>query len=331
MAIDDEFPIERTISGRKILYGNRFREGYDVVLAHNDVLEFLEDIPEDSMTLIVTSPPYNIGKAYEQRVEFRQYLEWQKEVITRCIEILRPEGSICWEVGNYVEDGEVFPLDIFFYDIFKSLGLKLRNRIIWHFGHGLHARKRFSGRYEVILWFTKSDQYTFNLDAVRIPQKYPGKRAYKGPNKGKPSGHPLGKNPTDIWQIVLKDWEEEMWNIPNVKCNHPEKTIHPAQFPIELVERLVLALTNEGDAVLDPFAGVGSSIIASVLHNRIGIGVDKKKEYTDIAYERICSALKGKLKIRPLGKPIYHPTGNEKVARPPAEWETASLNKFSDH
>jgi len=331
MAIVDEFPIERTINGRKILYGNRFREGYDAVLAHNNVLEFLKDIPKESMTLIVTSPPYNIGKAYEQRVEFREYLEWQKEVITRCVEILKPEGSICWEVGNYVEDGEVFPLDVFFYDIFKGLGLKLRNRIVWHFEHGLHASKRFSGRYETILWFTKNNEYVFNLDAVRVPQKYPGKRAYKGPNKGKPSGHPLGKNPTDVWQIILEDWEKEIWNIPNVKCNHPEKTIHPAQFPIELVERLVLALTNEGDAVFDPFAGVGSSIIASVLHNRIGIGVDKEREYTDIAFQRICDALRGKLRIRPLGKPIYRPTGNEKVAKPPSEWGTTSLNEFSAH
>jgi adenine-specific DNA-methyltransferase len=179
-----QFPIETTIKGKKILYDKRFKEGFDVFLACNDVLEFLNDIPKNSVTLIVTSPPYNIGKAYEERIEFRRYLEWQKEVIERCVDILRPEGSICWEIGNYVEDGEVFPLDVFFYNIFKNLGLRLRNRIIWHFGHGLHASKRFSGRYEVILWFTKSDEYIFNLDAVRVPQKYPGKRAYKGPKQG---------------------------------------------------------------------------------------------------------------------------------------------------
>ena len=326
--INVQFPIEASVSGKKILYGKWFEEGYDVVLACNDVLEFLRGVPENTATLVVTSPPYNIGKAYEERVEFREYLDWQKKVVEECVRILKPEGSVCWEVGNYVEEGEVFPLDVFFYGIFKGLGLKLRNRIIWHFGHGLHARKRFSGRYEVILWFTKSDHYVFNLDAVRVPQKYPGKRAYKGPNKGKPSGHPLGKNPSDVWEIVLQDWEKEVWEIPNVKCNHPEKTIHPSQFPIELVERLVLALTNEGDMVFDPFVGVGSSIIAAILHGRRGVGVDKEKEYTDIAYKRILDALEGKLKRRPLGRPLYQPTGREKVSRVPPEWQNEALSRW---
>jgi adenine-specific DNA-methyltransferase len=313
-------PVEDTVNNRRIFYGECYKEGYDVVLACNDVLEFLKDVPKNSVTLVVTSPPYNIGKAYEERVEFKEYIRWQEEVARVCVDILRSNGSICWEVGNYVEEGEVFPLDVFFYHVFKKLGLKLRNRIIWHFGHGLHASKRFSGRYETILWFTKSDDYVFNLDAVRVPQKYPGKRAYKGPNKGRPSGHPLGKNPSDVWEVVLQDWEKEKWEIPNVKYNHPEKTIHPSQFPIELVERLVLALTNEGDIVLDPFAGVGSSIVAAILHNRKGVGVDKEKLYTDLAYERIIAALKGTLRRRPLGRPIYEPKGTEKVARIPAEW-----------
>lgn len=149
--------------------------------------------------------------------------------------ILKPQGSICWQVGNYVDNGEIIPLDVILYPIFSRLGLQLRNRIVWHFGHGLHASKRFSGRYEVILWFTKGHDYVFNLDAVRVPQKYPQKKHFKGPKKGELSGNPLGKNPGDIWEI------------PNVKANHVEKTIHPCQFPVELIERLVLALTNEDD------------------------------------------------------------------------------------
>jgi len=321
--------METVVCGKKILYDAQFRQGYDVVLSNNDVLEFLKDVPENTASLIMTSPPYNIGKAYEERVEFQKYLEWQKQVVKRCVEILKPEGSICWEIGNYVEEKEVFPLDVFFYHILKNLGLKLRNRIIWHFEHGLHASQRFSGRYETILWFTKSDNYIFNLDAVRVPQKYMGKRAYKGPNKGIPTSNPLGKNPSDIWEIMLEDWEKEIWDIPNVKCNHPEKTIHGCQFPIELVERLVLALTNENDIVFDPFVGVGSSIIASVLHNRKGIGVDKEKTYTDLAYDRIIKAIEGTLRKRPLGMPVWKPKGNEKVAKPPPEWEMKSLSEFA--
>lgn len=325
------FPTETVISNRKILYNKVFKPGYDVVLGCNDVLDFLkEDAPRPM--LIVTSPPYNIGKPYETRVEFKDYLKWQRKVLEKCIEILHPNGSLCWEVGNYIENGEVFPLDFYFYNIIKKeLGLSLRNRIVWHFGHGLHASKRFSGRYETILWFTKTDDYVFNLDAVRVPQKYPGKRSYKGKDKGQPSCNPKGKNPSDKWRIVLNDWEKELWDIPNVKSNHPEKTTHPSQFPIELVERLILALTNEGDTVFDPFMGVGSSVIAAILHNRKGIGVDKEEEYAEIAFDRVKKALEGTLRKRPLGKPVWKPKGTEKVARFPPEWEKKqkAISEFS--
>ena len=155
---------------------------------------------------------------------------------------------------------------------------------------------------------------------MRIPQKYPGKRYYKGPHRGKPSANPLGKNPGDIWTIVVEDWERLLWNIPNVKSNHPEKTIHPCQFPIELVERLVLALTNPGDIVLDPFMGVGSALIAALLHDRRAIGVDKEEQYVGITQEGINQALHGTLRRRLLGRPIYQPKGSEKVAQIPPEW-----------
>ena len=129
--------------------------------------------------------------------------------------LLHPEGSVCWQVGNHVYRGEVFPLDIILYHLFKDHGLKLRNRIVWQFEHGLHCKKRLSGRHETILWFTKDDTYTFNLDPIRIPQKYPNKKHYKGPKIGQISSNPLGKNPGDVWTI------------PNVKHNHIEKNIAP--------------------------------------------------------------------------------------------------------
>jgi len=315
------FPSKITLKGKNLLYDRIFSEGYDVVLGLNDVTRFVKDIPDKSVMLVVTSPPYNIGKPYEERLEFKKYLAWQRKIIEECVRILDDRGSICWEVGNYIEDKEVFPLDLYFYRILKDIGLKLRNRIIWRIGHGLHARLRFSGRYETILWFTKSDDYFFNLDAVRVRQKYPGKRSYRGPNSGKPSSNPLGKNPSNIWDIVVRDWDLEVWDIPNVKASHREKTIHPCQFPIELVERLVLALTNEDNVVFDPFAGVGSSIVAAILHNRKAVGVEKEKVYTDISFKRILEAINGTLRKRPLGKPVYKPKGNEKVARVPPEWK----------
>lgn len=292
-----------------------------IVLYHGDVVELLDHIPTESVSLIITSPPYNIGKTYESRVAIEHYLESQARVIGKLCALLKKDGSICWQVGNFVEDGEVYPLDIFYYPIFKRYKLFLRNRIIWYFGHGLHASRRFSGRYETLLWFTKSNTYTFNLDAVRVPSKYPGKRHYKGPNKGRPSGNPLGKNPSDIWEMMLEEWEAGLWNIPNVKSNHPEKTMHPCQFPVELVERCVLALTNEDDWVFDPYAGAGSSLIAALKHNRRAIGSEKERAYVDTASERIQAYFNGTLPLRPIGRPVHVPTGNEKVAQSPPEWE----------
>jgi len=262
-----------------------------------------------------------MGKPYEEVLEFQSYIKWQERIIRKLYTKLVRSGSIVWQIGNYVKDKEVFPLDIFFYKIFKEdLKMKLRNRIVWHFGHGLHTRDRFSGRYETALWFTKGDNYTFNLDEVRIRQKYPGKKSYRGPNKGSLSGNPNGKNPSDFWDKFEVEWEDLTWNIPNVKSNHPEKTTHNTQYPIELAERFILALTNEGDVVFDPFAGVGTTMVAASYWNRKGIGVDKEKYYTDIAYQRILAALNGTLKRRPLGKPVYTPE-NSKLANLPEEWK----------
>lgn len=295
-------------------------------IENGDCLKVLKKYEDEKFDLIITSPPYNIGKSYETKTTIEQYLETQEEIIQELIRTLSENGSICWQVGNFVDKGEVYPLDIFYYQIFKKHGLKLRNRIIWHFGHGLHASNRFSGRYETILWFTKSDNYIFNLDDVRVPAKYPGKRHFKGPNKGKLSGNPKGKNPSDIWEIVVKDWENELWNIPNVKSNHPEKTSHPCQYPVELVERCVLALTNKDSWVLDPFNGVGSAVIAALKNERNAIGIDQEKEYCKIAKDRIKELKEGNLKLRPINKPIHKPNKKDKIAQMPKEWQELKLN-----
>ena len=109
----------------------------------------------------------------------------QEKTLIECFRILKKKGSLCWQVGSYFEKSELYPLDIFVYEICRKIGFKLRNRIIWHFEHGLHSNKKFSGRYETIMWFTKSDDYYFDFDDIRVPQKYPGKVGYKGKNKGK--------------------------------------------------------------------------------------------------------------------------------------------------
>lgn len=271
------------------------RPDLDFGLATADNLAFMKRFDSASFRLILTSPPYNIGKSYEKRSSLDDYLEGQRAVIAECVRLLADDGSICWQVGNHVDSGEVFPLDVLLYPIFKSFGLKLRNRIVWHFGHGLHCTKRLSGRHETILWFTKSDDYVFNLDPIRVASKYPGKKHFKGPNAGKLSGNPLGKNPTDVWEI------------PNVKSNHVEKTTHPCQFPVELVERLVVSMTNPGDYVLDPYVGVGSSVIGAMKHGRKGFGCDISAEYVNIARGRVAALQNGKLRTRPMNKPVYDP------------------------
>ncbi len=276
------------------------------VLFLGDCRQLLREIPDESIRLVVTSPPYNIGKSYEKRLDLKTYIDQQTEVIRECVRALHPQGSLCWQTGNYVDRGEIIPLDTILFPVFRDLGLKMRNRIVWHFEHGLHCAKRFSGRYETISWFTKTDEYVFNLDAVRVPQKYPSKKHFKGPKAGQYSCDPRGKNPGDLWMI------------PNVKSNHVEKTIHPCQFPIELIERLVLALTIQGDWVLDPFMGVGSSLAAAIRHGRHGAGSEVLQEYVDIARDRVEMAWKGELRTRPMDRPIYDPAlpgGGQEIPR----------------
>jgi len=289
-----------------ICIGDRYNAENDATVFHGDRLDLLKQIPDGSAELVVTSPPYNIGKSYETVVTLDDYLAAQEATLSECARILSPKGSLCWQVGNHIaKDGEVVPLDIPIHGICKKLKLSMRNRVIWHFEHGLHCTRRFSGRYETIIWFVKTDDYIFNLDPIRVPQKYPGKRNFKGPKAGEPSCNPLGKNPSD------------MWIIPNVKHNHCEKTIHPCQFPIELIERLVLSMTNPGGLVVDPYMGVASALCAAVRNGRRAAGADIVEEYVGVARERIIAASDGTLKIRPMGKPVYQPDPNTKVAQSP--------------
>ena len=280
-----------------------FSEQNDLTLFCGNCVKLLREIPDGAAQLVITSPPYNVGKEYEENLTIEDYLKLQRVVIDECVRITRPGGSICWQVGNHVNGhGQIIPLDLLLHPLFSVYmatdQLRLRNRIVWHFEHGLNCKNRFSGRHETILWYTKGDDYTFNLDAIRIPQKYPGKRAYKGERRGQYSCNPLGKNPGDVWIM------------PNVKSNHVEKTPHPCQFPIEIPERFILALTKDGDLVLDPFIGAGTTAVAAILHRRRAAGADIKKEYLAIARQRITDAVAGRFKRRPYGKPVYQPKPN---------------------
>jgi adenine-specific DNA-methyltransferase len=272
-----------------------------------DCRKLLAAMGADTIDLTVSSPPYCIGKAYEsESTTTADFIKTQKEILPEIVRVTKPGGSICWQTGYHVTNGSAFPLDFAIYDILKDLpGILLRNRIIWSFGHGLNSTTRFSGRHEVVLWFTKGEDYAFNLDSVRVPQKYPGKRHYKGDKKGELSGNPLGKNPGDVWEM------------PNVNANHIEKTDHPCQFPVALAQRFIRALCPKNGIVFDPFMGSASTGVAAEIEKRRFLGAEVFPDYMSVAYARLKNAKLGKVRVRDLDKPIYIPDPNSAVAKRP--------------
>lgn len=279
----------------------------------SDCKKMLASLEDNSVSLIITSPPYCMGKEYENiSDDIDSFIKLNSMVIKESTRILKKGGSLCWQVGFHVKNSAIVPLDCLIYNIVQKINahlsnddkLVLHNRIIWTFGHGLNSEKRLSGRYETIMWFTKGNDYVFNLDPIRVPQKYPGKKYSRGKRIGEFSGNPLGKNPSDVWDI------------PNVKANHVEKTNHPCQFPIVIPQKLIKALTNEHDLVVDPFLGSGTTAIACIIEDRRFIGSELKKEYINISDDRIKRALNGDIDYRPDDPPM-EPNVNQKVAQKP--------------
>jgi adenine-specific DNA-methyltransferase len=241
-----------------------------------------------------------MGKEYETSKSVEDFIAVHEVILPEIVRITREGGSICWQVGYHVSSQTVYPLDYPIFSILtKSPDVTLRNRIVWTFGHGLHANSRFSGRHEMIMWFTKGSDYYFDLDSVRVPQKYPGKRHYKGPHKGELSGNPKGKNPSNVWEI------------PNVKRNHVEKVDHPCQFPVGLAERIVRSLCPIDGIVLDPFMGSASSGVAAVINGRRFLGAEISEEYSRLAHVRLSKAHDGTAPFRPAERPIYIPSSRD--------------------
>jgi adenine-specific DNA-methyltransferase len=269
-------------------------------------MEFIRHIPDESIDVTITSPPYCIGKEYEHARSLDDFIADQKRVLPEIVRITKKGGSICWQVGYYVKRGRMYPLDCAVYSILETIDeIVLRNRIVWTYGHGFHAYNRFSGRHETVMWFTKGDDYIFNLDAVREPQKYPGKRKYSGPNKGEFSGNPKGKNPSDVWAI------------PNVKAKHVEKLRHPCQFPVGLADRLVRALAPKNGLIFDPYMGSGSTGVAAIINGRRFVGAEIKTEYMKIAVDRLKLAYDGTVPYRPAERAIFIPGPGLAVAKRP--------------
>lgn len=288
----------------------------NLALHAGDRLGLLRSLPDGAARLVVSSPPYNVGKSYESALSTKDYVAAQEATLVECVRVLANDGSLCWQVGNGLAGpARVVPIDCLLWPVFERLGLRLRNRIVWTFGHGEHCKLRLSPRYETVLWFTKTDDYVFDVDPIRVPQKYPGKKAFRGPRAGQYVCNPLGKNPGDVWEI------------PNVKSAHPEKTEHPCQFPVELIERLVLALTKPRDLVVDPYCGVGSALVAALKHGRRAAGSDLSRRYVEIARERIEALARGELPMRAMGTPLLDPRDAGAVGRRPVAWDRGASAK----
>ena len=249
-----------------------------------DVLDYLDSLPDECAALVCTSPPYNIGVGYgggqaADRMRHVFYYGWLLQVVSECARILRPGGSLFLQVGSTKDDeGRLVPIDTMLFDPLLRTGLTFQSRVVWRIQHGLTPKRRLAERYETALVFSKGPEPVFNATPARVPQKEPGKRAFKGERKGMLSGNPLGAHPTNVFD-----------DIPAIGANNGEKTAHPAQFPLALARRAVLLYTMPGHLVVDPFSGSGSTHAACVETGRSFTGADLF--YGDVRRERLAKAM----------------------------------------
>jgi adenine-specific DNA-methyltransferase len=250
-------------------------EDDDVLIYSGDSLKMLPRLDNESIPLTVTSPPYNIGKEYERVLHIDEYLDWVEEWAALVHSKTTSTGSFWLNLGYVSLEGraKAIPLPYLLWD---RIPFFMIQEVIWNYGAGVAGKKFFSPRNEKFNWYVKDPEaYTFNLDAVRDTNvKYPNQK-----KNGKLRCNPLGKNPTDVWQI------------PKVTSGRDrsskERTAHPAQFPIELVKRVILSSSNQDDLILDPFLGSGSTIEAALRTGRKAIGFEIDPGYVEMAIQRV--------------------------------------------
>ena len=253
--------------------------------AIGDCIDVMESMPEKSVNTIVTSPPYNLNKCYGEYNDNCSFSEWE-ELIDRVAKaahrILTDNGSFLLNVSPVPDKKtkEIIPLDAIAYFVFKKHGYYLRNSIVWHFNNMQNCTNRLSGRWEAILWFVKDiNNYQFNLDDIRIP--------YITKNDKRLVGG-VGRNPTDTWNFDLP--ESDFWyfdRVNNMTKNKLGISEHPCVFPTTMIERIIKMTTKEGEVVLDPFLGSGTTGKMAILNNRNFIGIELDENYYNIAKERI--------------------------------------------
>ncbi|HCE1391081.1 TPA: site-specific DNA-methyltransferase [Vibrio parahaemolyticus] len=266
----------------KLILGAPAFEADGVLIYKMDCVEGMQKLSDGLVDLTITSPPYNIGKEYEEISVLDNYLSWCTEWLNEIYRITKCDGSFWLNVGYFeVKDkGLAVPISYLLWD--KSQFYMLQE-VVWNYAAGVACKKRFSPRNEKLLWYVKNPKkYTFNLDEVRDPNvKYPNQK-----KNGKLRCNPLGKNPSDVWQIAKVTSGKNRSSV--------ERTPHPAQFPIEMVERMLKSSSNEGDLILDPFMGSGSTAECALRNNRYVIGFELEDKYIGYARDRITNYLQDK-------------------------------------
>jgi adenine-specific DNA-methyltransferase len=259
-------------------FGDAAYSSDDVRLYHGDCLDLMQRLPAQRIALTVTSPPYNIGKEYESSLTVGDYVKWTRHWVSHVYRLTALDGSFWLNLGYFPvpQKGKAVPIA---YLVWDQAPFFLLQEVVWNYGAGIASKRTFSPRNEKFLWYVRdSDHYTFDLDAVRDPDvKYPNQK-----KDGKLKCNPLGKNPSDVWQVPKVT--------SGANRSSEERTNHPAQFPVALVERIILACSRPGDVVLDPFMGSGSVAEACVRTGRRAIGFEKAAEYVQIAATRIRKA-----------------------------------------
>lgn len=253
-----------------------------------DCIELMKKIKSESVDLIIADPPYNLGKDYGNNHDlkgFDEYLEFSRVWIREAHRILKQDGSI------YIFMGVRFIS--YLYDILdREQKLFFNSWIVWHYTQGMGKTKGFSPRHDDILMFTKSESFKFNLDNVRIPQKY-----YRSRN------NMSGANPGDVWEFSHVHY-----------CNENRQN-HPTQKPEGLIERIVLASSNEGDVVLDPFAGSGTTLRVCQQLERNCIGIEMNPEYVNMIEQRLSQPFTGFDSIDPRQERVPMDLNDQKIRK----------------
>lgn len=255
--------------------GKPYFETDDCLLYAGDCLDLMKKIDPAFVDLTITSPPYNIGKEYEEPMSLENYLDWCKNWISEIHRVTKHQGAFWLNIGylEIPEKGKAVPIPYLLWD---KTPFYFIQEVIWNYGAGVAGRKFFSPRNEKLLWYVKDQEnYVFNLDDIRDKNvKYPNQK-----KNGKLKCNPLGKNPSDVWQIPKVT--------SGANRSSKERMPHPAQFPIALIDRIVKASSNPNEIVLDPFFGSGTSAIVALSNGRKFVGFEINKKYCDLAVERI--------------------------------------------